>query len=497
MHIEVEVVVKWVRAVLLLGLLAYFAVSLVIGLARDESAGGFGRQHQDGSQDPGVRVLLANRSNKATEPSRGFERIEWLTILQTVDVVTPDDPGNGERRLVLRGGAKLLVLLAEGTDGMVLSSTEWAREVTWPVSRIRVVPHTTAPALTEVEAKAGLGRRDPLFFEAADNDAVFMFQGRRYRGSAEIIWRGPKEMLLVNVLPLEAYVQGVIAVEMSPSYPLEALKAQAIVSRSSAYAHAWTARTARQPFDLSDGGDDDQDYRGTGNGTGLISRAGFETRGIITCTGQSNGIYVFAPDFCASSGGYTAGIESVLPDPRDAQGRPLPLAIMPAQPDPYCQAGAEGLGDRATHWQTTVVLRGTDIRAGLIRLCKLNNDSRPIGFTKDLRVGRRDPRSNRVETVLIHHTQGDPIELPAHVFRMILRDDKDRPLLHSTLWSPDSPSKIDSPDKLTKLWKITCVGYGHGVGMSQISAWEMARQGLSARSILGFFYPGVVLRTMW
>jgi peptidoglycan hydrolase-like amidase len=33
--------------------------------------------------------------------------------------------------------------------------------------------------------------------------------------------------------------------------------------------------------------------------------------------------------------------------------------------------------------------------------------------------------------------------------------------------------------------------------MSQISAWAMAQQGWVAKNILGFFYPRVVLRTLW
>jgi SpoIID/LytB domain protein len=47
-----------------------------------------------------------------------------------------------------------------------------------------------------------------------------------------------------------------------------------------------------------------------------------------------------------------------------------------------------------------------------------------------------------------------------------------------------------------KDYQFTCFGFGHGVGMSQISAWELAEhQRRSAREILQFFYPGVRIQS--
>jgi peptidoglycan hydrolase-like amidase len=243
-------------------------------------------------------------------------------------------------------------------------------------------------------------------------------------------------------------------------------------------------------------GINDQDYRGTGNGPPLIARAVLETRGMVTFTDMPQGSQAFAPLFCASSGGFTASVESVFPGESDTHGHVLPPGIMPAQPDPFCQSGAEGLGKNMTHWQTTEVITPGVIRAKLRKLAENTNDPRlaQVGFIKDLRVGKRSTISNRVDTVMIHHTLGDPIELPAHVFRMAIGPSR----IRSTLWSPDSPKRVDSADtRNTKDYQITCLGWGHGVGMSQISAWEMARQGWVAKNILGHFYPRVIIRTLW
>lgn len=494
-----DLIIAWIRALLLLGLLTFFGSSLVIGLLQDDRDGGFGALRQGTGVDHGIRVLLANRyqGGKEIADARPVHDVVELAIYQPVSVLTPDDPDNAERQLTLLGGARLTVL-TDANDGLVLSSREWGaggREVRWQVSRVMIVPQKTAPAPSPEEAAVSPARRDPSTYEASDNDAVFGIQGRRYRGSAEVSWVNAKEMRVVNCLPIEAYVDGVVAVEMSSGYPLEALKAQAIASRSYGFSKYWAARRANQPFDVVDGVDD-QDYRGTGNGPPIIGRAVVETRGIVTFTDLPQGSYPFAPLFCASSGGYTASLDSIFPDYRDCVGHPLPSVIMPAQPDPYCQAGAEGLGKVVTHWQTTEVITPRMIREQLLRLAEQTKDPRleKLGYIKDLRVGKRSQTSNRVDTVVIHHTLGDPIELPSHLFRMAIGPGR----IRSTLWSADSPKRIDSQDdKLTKNYQITCLGWGHGVGMSQISAWEMAHQGWMAKNILGYFYPRVVLRTLW
>ncbi|HEX3132775.1 MAG TPA: SpoIID/LytB domain-containing protein, partial [Planctomycetota bacterium] len=328
-----DLIIAWIRALLLLGLLSFFGGSLVVGLMQDDVASGFGPLPHGTGQDPGIRVLIANRyiGGKEVAEAKPVHEAVDLAIYQPVSVVTPDQPDSAEHQLLLPAGSRLMVL-TDANDGLVLSSREWGtggREVRWQVSRVVIQPQKTVPAATTEEAAVSPARRDPTSFEASNNDEVCGIQGRRYRGSVEIAWASAKEMRVVNCLPIEAYVDGVVAVEMSSGYPLEALKAQAIASRSYGYAKAWASRVARRPFDVVDG-IDDQDYRGTGNGLPIIARAVSETRGIVTFTDLPNGSFPFAPLFCASSGGYTASLDSVFPDYRDAPGHLLPTTTMPA-----------------------------------------------------------------------------------------------------------------------------------------------------------------------
>jgi stage II sporulation protein D len=40
-------------------------------------------------------------------------------------------------------------------------------------------------------------------------------------------------------------------------------------------------------------------------------------------------------------------------------------------------------------------------------------------------------------------------------------------------------------------------GFGHGVGLPQVSAWALARDGVSGENIVARYYPGATLARMW
>ena len=55
--------------------------------------------------------------------------------------------------------------------------------------------------------------------------------GSRYGGAVDI-WKGENGLYIINELPLEEYVKGVVAEEMKADWDMEALKAQAVISRT-------------------------------------------------------------------------------------------------------------------------------------------------------------------------------------------------------------------------------------------------------------------------
>jgi peptidoglycan hydrolase-like amidase len=476
------------RLLLLSTLLCAFLWALVQGLGRDSR--GLGRQDAAVGADPGIRVLIANR-NPPGDPIPTFDRA-MIEILEPCFLWSPDLPK--EKPETLRPGSilRIEVLAAEG---FLCSSEGWssgARELKKNVDHVVLTPRKTTPTGEPALDEDGNPHFiEPRQYEAEDRRAVFRVinaGGRRipsYRGSLEIRWRSPKELALINHLPLEAYLEGVIAAEMSPSWPVESLKAQAIASRTFAWCKQALGNQRKAMWDLSDTRAD-QEYQGTGAGTAPVLTALATTRGIaLTLHGAP-----FLPLFHAASGGYTESIDRVFPGAKDLYQRESLGPVMGAARDDAWDramaAGGDGLGRTSVDLQPSA-----DIQRPLAEFFATRGTE--IGFITRLAVGRRDPASNRVVSVIVGHTRSDaPLEIPAHLFRTLIGPYK----LRSTLWTSDSLKLIEGPNK-SKAWRITTLGWGHGVGMSQVSAKQLAKEGRSARAILETFYRGADLRPLY
>jgi SpoIID/LytB domain protein len=146
-------------------------------------------------------------------------------------------------------------------------------------------------------------------------------------------WRGDlivastgKSISIVNSVPLEAYVRGVVSNEMPKDWPLEAVKAQAVAARSYALSH-------RHGNDFDVFGDTrDQVYGGIATETPVGDRAVAETtRQVLFYAGK-----VATTFFFSSSGGRTAAAADVF-----SGNKPMPYLI--SVPDPY---------DIASPWHT-------------------------------------------------------------------------------------------------------------------------------------------------
>ena len=110
------------------------------------------------------------------------------------------------------------------------------------------------------------------------------FKGYKYYGSFEYRKSTGGNLTVINILPIEDYIKGVIPYEMSPTWPIEALKAQAMCARS--YAFYSMGSHSSYGFDLCNT-IDCQVYCGTNDATELTDRAVDETAGAyITYNGE-------------------------------------------------------------------------------------------------------------------------------------------------------------------------------------------------------------------
>jgi stage II sporulation protein D len=140
----------------------------------------------------------------------------------------------------------------------------------------------------------------------------------RYRGAIELRTEG-SGITAIDVLDLDSYVRGVVAGEMPSSWPLEALKVQAVAARTYALATRKTSGLFDQYPDTRS-----QVYRGvTGESVRSDAAVRDTTRQIVTYGGQPAVTYYFS-----TSGGYTENIEFSFVG---ALSKPWLVGV----PDPY------------------------------------------------------------------------------------------------------------------------------------------------------------------
>ena len=145
---------------------------------------------------------------------------------------------------------------------------------------------------------------------------LLRFNKRSYRGDFLLTKNG-----LLNVLKLEDYLRGVLPAEVGSKWPAEALRVQAIISRT--YALRQSLNRAARGYDVTDTVSD-QVYRGAGVETSRTNQAVQSTEGEIIVYGKE---LAFTP-FHSDSGGHTA-------NNADVWGKVLPYLGGVREPKDY------------------------------------------------------------------------------------------------------------------------------------------------------------------
>lgn len=181
---------------------------------------------------------------------------------------------------------------------------------------VQLTSRASAPVRGEAVYAPGTTRplldaRAPVLFDSDDEEQhPVRFNEKPYRGRLEVFANTRGTLTVVNVVPLEDYVRGVVPNELSPGgWPeLEALKAQAVAART--YAVSNIGRFAALGFDLTPD-TRSQVYGGRSTEHPLTDRAVRETRGrIATYKGVPiNALYT------STCGGRTEDAENIFGGP--------------------------------------------------------------------------------------------------------------------------------------------------------------------------------------
>ncbi len=278
-------------------------------------------------------------------------------------------------------------------------------------------------------------------------EATVLINGHRFRGHVVLVRTPDNRLTAVNSINIEDYVRGVLYHEVSHHWPMEALKAQAVATRTYALYSLGKEQGANKYYDVTNdiysqvyGGKSSERYR-----TGLaVARTAGE---VLMYKGK-----VLPAYFHATCAGMTEDARNLW----DMDLPPLKGVVCT-----FCRDSPH------MHWKKNFQLK--EIQDAL------NTHGYKIGPIRDITIVDRN-RSERIDHLKITGRAGDELLISGKDFREVM-----------------APNVLKSNN-----YEITMRGYyvdfngkgwGHGVGMCQWGARGMALQQFTYRQILSYYYP--------
>lgn len=281
---------------------------------------------------------------------------------------------------------------------------------------------------------------------------------RNYRGSM-LFSIDNGTIFPINTVNIEDYLKGVIGYEMSDSYPLEALKAQAVASRSYAQYHIGRHGSVYDVTDTTSF----QVYRGINTSFKNVDRAVEETKGEMIIYGGN----IVEALYSANNGGYTEAAENVW-------GNTFPY--YKSKKDDYDDYNKY---DNSRSYNWVKILTAQQITDTLNwKLSSTGNKFVRINLDTIATYV-----SGRVKNLEIVYTDSNNIEQTK-----VLTMDSARTFLgfQSSMYTVSYYNDGNT-------YSFAGHGWGHGIGMSQIGAINRAYAGQTYKDIINFYYEGASL----
>ncbi len=342
---------------------------------------------------------------------------------------------------------------------------------------------------------------------------ITWFRGYKYYGGFQYTRRDGGDLTVVNILDMDDYICGVVPYEMSPSWPLEALKAQAVSART--YAASQLRKHDSSGFDLCNS-TCCQAYLGVNVSAEDCEEAVRSTSGIyVTYEGEFADTYYHSCD-----GGATENSENVFYEA---------IPYLRGVQDPYesyVETGYEHWSYVYTADEITWILQNKGYNCS--RIVSVTPTYTEMGnilslrFTDTAGVNWTFSRS-RASTILNSQTYNRIIH--SQRFTVTDANAEDAPLCVNdssgllpetgSLYALDGSGQVSSVGEAgcitvitgsgtetlnlsgsgaavtTERFLISGSGWGHNVGMSQYGAKAMAELGFTYDEILKFYFSGV------
>lgn len=356
----------------------------------------------------------------------------WLALLLWIVAIAP-----------ARAAVELRVAIKKNLDQIQVGSSTQAVVRDGAGRKLGEITALDAFSVRSSSQGVVLGQwKDERIYIEPSGDGYVWIGGNWYRGRTELLKQG-KGVSAINRVDLDKYLYSVVGSEAIPSWPQEALKAQAVAART--YALYLRSTSDNRLYDL-DTTTNTQVYKG-------LSSEYLSTHEAVQATiGQVmtyNGRTILAA-FHSSSGGHTENVEDVW-----------------SSRLPYLR----GVVD---YDQSSPVFQWTKTYTS----AELTRRIGGIGTIQAMVPEETTPRG-RVVTMKIIGDRGSK-KLPGVKLRQILE-------LRSTLFTVSAEGGI---------FQIYGRGYGHGIGLSQWGTYYLAEQGIDYQRILAHYYQNANLSNL-
>lgn len=275
---------------------------------------------------------------------------------------------------------------------------------------------------------------------------------RLYHGTLILRANADDTLTAIEELGIEEYLLGVLPLEMEAAWPVEALKAQAVIART--YAYTQMGKYRKAGFDLTSD-TRSQVYGGVLEDSPNVRKAVEQTRGeVLGYKGEILPVF-----YHACCGGHTADAQTVWPTGGKS---PPPLRGVK---DKYCV--------RSPSFRWKVQLAYDEILAALQKRRLIG------GKLRRFEIGKKTP-AGWVRT-FVARIGGETVEVSANDFRLAVGARELR------------SARVSRIRKSKSGVEFIGGGSGHGVGLCQWGARIQAEQGRKYEQILKFYFPKSVL----
>lgn len=338
------------------------------------------------------------------------------------------------------------------------------------------------------------------------DDGVIRLDNVPYRGGIMFRVNSNGTMNVINYLSMENYIYGVLNSELHYSNPKEALKAQAVAARS--FGSLSIGKHSSDGFDVC-ATTHCQVYKGYSGEYPATNQAVDETSGEVIYS-QGNPVNAF---YFKNSGGYTQNAEDVW---SSAQ------SYLKSVKDPYCPSYPWSIS--LTFDNIKQKLEAAGYSPGTIESVAISGKN-SVGYVCDLQIKgssntitlKKEQIRNVIGATVVKSLLFDLGEGTSGSGGVFISNGKSTAALNTDFYVISGDNKItkqktdsrycSNGTKLTSLTGATMTqivtggtvtfigyGYGHGVGMPQDSAVEMAKQGFAYDEILKYYYTGIEIK---